>query len=39
VILPGIDQYGTAALPVGACGGRVEVSPLVPGSTGFSFGG
>jgi hypothetical protein len=39
VILPGTDQYGTAALPMGACGGHVEVSPLVPGSTGFSFGG
>jgi hypothetical protein len=39
VILPGTHQYGTAALPVGACGGRVDVSPLVPGSSGFSFGG
>jgi hypothetical protein len=39
VILPGTRQYGTAALPMGACGGRVDVSPLVPGSTGFSFGG
>jgi hypothetical protein len=39
VILPGTHQYGTAALPMGACGGRVDVSPLVPGSSGFSFGG
>jgi hypothetical protein len=39
VILPATDQYGTAALPMGACGGHVDVSPLVPGSTGFSLGG
>lgn len=38
VILPGSDQFGTAALPMGACGGHVEVSPLLPGSSGLRFG-
>jgi hypothetical protein len=37
VILPGTREYGTAAVAMGACGGDVGVSPVVPGPNGFSF--
>jgi hypothetical protein len=37
VILPGTDQFGTARVAVGACGGVVRVSPIVPGPDGLRF--
>ena len=37
VILPGTHEYGTAAVAIGACGGDVSVSPIVPGRNGFNF--
>jgi hypothetical protein len=37
VILPGTHEYGTAALAMGTCGGRVDVSPVVPGPNGFTY--
>lgn len=37
VTIPGTHQFGTACVPMGACGGLVEVSPIVPGADGLQF--
>jgi hypothetical protein len=37
VILPDTTQFGTAKVPMGACGGIVDVSPIVPGADGLQF--
>lgn len=37
VILPGTTQFGTARVPMLACGGRLNVSPIVPGAAGLQF--
>jgi Protein of unknown function (DUF4232) len=37
VTLPGTREYGTAAVALGACSGRLEVSPIVPGPNGIKF--
>jgi hypothetical protein len=37
VILPGTHRFGTARVPMGACGGVVVVSPVVPGAAGIRF--
>lgn len=37
VVLPETHQYGTATVPMGVCGGVVEVSPIVPGADGLRF--
>jgi hypothetical protein len=37
VVLPGTTQFGTAEVPMGVCGGVVDVSPIVPGATGLQF--
>ena len=37
VILPGVHQYGTASVAMAPCGGKVEVSPIYPGSAWIGF--
>lgn len=37
VILPTTAQFGTAHVAMGACGGVVRVSPIVPGAEGLRF--
>jgi hypothetical protein len=37
VVLPGTTQFGTAKVPMGVCGGVVDVSPIVPGAAGLQF--
>ncbi|MBI3748902.1 MAG: DUF4232 domain-containing protein [Chloroflexi bacterium] len=37
VTFPGTHQFGTAGVPMGACGGLVDVSPIVPGADGLRF--
>ncbi len=37
VILPGTRQFGTAAVPMGVCGGSLLVSPIVPGAQRIEF--
>ena len=37
VTLPGTSEFGTAHVAIGACGGGVRVSPIVPGANGLRF--
>jgi hypothetical protein len=37
VIFPGTTQFGTAKVGIGACGGVLDVSPIVPGAAGVQF--
>jgi hypothetical protein len=37
VVLPATGQFGTAHVAIGACGGVVRVSPIVPGANGLRF--
>jgi hypothetical protein len=39
VILPQVQQYGTAKMPLAPCGGRVNVSPIFPGADHIDFPG
>jgi len=37
ISLPGTIEFGTAHVAIGACGGVVRVSPIVPGANGLRF--